>query len=97
MRGNKYKKRNKKQVNNMEFINVPTINGTIREQIINVEELNINKNDYECIKKRNGGYYYNIPCTFDIEATTIEPKQVDGNSVLMIQLFSAERGKNFNN
>ena len=65
----------------MEFINVPTINGTIREQIINVEELNINKNDYECIKKRNGGYYYNIPCTFDIEATTIEPPQSEGDYV----------------
>ena len=26
----------------MEFINVPTIKGIIREQIINVEELNIN-------------------------------------------------------
>lgn len=67
----------------MEKIKVPIIQNAkekiIEEVAYNYIDFPINK-DLPRIYKRgkNGGTFYNIPCTFDIESTTLEKYREDG-------------------
>jgi hypothetical protein len=57
----------------MRYINVETIDGMVKEEVYSVDDFPYEELRFAptCTSKK--GNYYNIPCTFDIESTTIEP------------------------
>jgi len=65
----------------MKYINVPTTNGNIMERVYTINDFPYNelKNIPTCSNKKN--IYYNCSSAFDIESTTIKPKEVDGKYI----------------
>ena len=60
-------------------LNVPTIKGDKEEVVYNVYDFPYKRfyKNKMCKKRHSDTYYYNVPATFDIESTTIEPPKVD--------------------
>lgn len=59
----------------MKTINVETINGIVQEKIYAPEEWDYHKYVFSPTTVKHGIRYYEIPCAFDIETTTIDPKE----------------------
>ena len=57
----------------MKYINVETIEGIKKEEVYNVHDFPYNDLRFAPICTGKQRTYYNIPCAFDIESTTIEP------------------------
>lgn len=57
-------------------LDVETINGQVKEIVYNVNDFPYeNFKTSKKVKNKKGISYYNIPCAFDIESTTLEPKK----------------------
>lgn len=59
----------------MKTINVETINGIVQEKIYAPEEWDYHKYVFSSTTVKHGIRYYEIPCAFDIETTTIVPQE----------------------
>jgi hypothetical protein len=59
----------------VRYINVETIEGIKQEEVYSVDNFPYDKLRFAPICTSKKGNYYNIPCTFDIESTTIEPQK----------------------
>lgn len=57
----------------MRYINVETIDGMVKEEVYSVDDFPYDELRFAPICTGKKGNYYNIPCAFDIESTTIEP------------------------
>lgn len=57
----------------MRYINVETIEGIKKEEVYSIDDFPYNELRFAPICTGKKGTYYNIPCAFDIESTTIEP------------------------
>ena len=63
----------------MKTLNVETINGIVKENIYDIEELSyLDKLFKSKDSKKRGVNYLGIPCAFDIETTNIYEKDKDG-------------------
>ena len=73
----------------MFYLNVPTIKGVKKEIVYNVYDFPYKKfyRNKMCKKRYGETYYYNIPCAFDIESTTIEPPKVDDKYIFQPYAF----------
>lgn len=66
----------------MRFINVETIEGIKQEEVYSVDDFPYDLLRFAPICTGRKGTYYNIPCTFDIESTTIEPEKDDKDNYI---------------
>jgi hypothetical protein len=57
----------------MRYINVETIDGVKKEEVYSVDDFPYEELRFAPLCTSKKGNYYNIPCAFDIESTTIEP------------------------
>jgi hypothetical protein len=66
----------------VRYINVETIDGIKQEEVYSVNDFPYEELRFSplCMGKR--GQYYNIPATFDIESTTIEPPKDDKDNYI---------------
>jgi len=62
----------------MQILNVPTINGIIKETAYNIYDFPYAKLQVApTCQKGKKGTYYNVSASFDIETTTIEPRKIE--------------------
>lgn len=66
----------------MRYINVETIDGIKKEEVYSVDDFPYDDLRFAPICTGKKGTYYNIPCTFDIESTTIEPEKDDKDNYI---------------
>lgn len=57
----------------MRYINVETIKGIVKETVYSAQDFPYQELQFAPLCTSRKGAYYNIPATFDIESTTIEP------------------------
>lgn len=63
----------------LRYINVETIEGVKKEEVYTVDDFPYDELRFAPICTGKKGTYYNIPCAFDIESTTIEPPYTINN------------------
>jgi hypothetical protein len=66
----------------VRYINVETIDGIKQEEVYTVDDFPYDKLRFAPICTSKKGNYYNIPCAFDIESTTIEPPKDEKDNYL---------------
>ena len=72
----------------MRKLNVPTINGTIEENIYEIKELSYLGKLLSCKEsKKRGISYLEIPCAFDIETTNITEPLLPSENYTDIQVY----------
>lgn len=74
----------------MRYINVETIDGIRREEVYSVDDFPYEDLAFAPICTGKQRTYYNIPCAFDIESTTIEPhfKVINGHKKYDVNPFA---------
>ena len=66
----------------MRYINVETIEGIKKEEVYSIHDFPYDELRFAPICTGKKGTYYNIPCTCDIESTTIEPPKDDKDNYI---------------